>query len=71
MTLGEHVVEDYVSMRLSLKSHPLALLRDRLTPPNIAASPLKPALRGKFISKDEAQAQSSGPITKPSGAPGA
>jgi error-prone DNA polymerase len=32
MTLGEEVVEDYVSMRLSLKAHPVALLRDRLTP---------------------------------------
>jgi len=34
MTLGEEVVEDYVAMRLSLRAHPLALLRDRLTPPN-------------------------------------
>ncbi|MBW4706887.1 error-prone DNA polymerase [Roseobacter sp. YSTF-M11] len=32
MTLGEEVVEDYVAMRLTLKAHPLALLRDRLTP---------------------------------------
>ena len=32
MTLGEHVVEDYVSMRLSLKAHPVALLRHILTP---------------------------------------
>ncbi|MGV6849636.1 MAG: error-prone DNA polymerase [Marinibacterium sp.] len=32
MTLGEEVVEDYVSMRLSLKAHPLALLRPLLTP---------------------------------------
>lgn len=32
MTTGEEVVEDYVSMRLSLKAHPLALLRDLLTP---------------------------------------
>ena len=32
MTLGEEVVEDYVSMRLTLRAHPLALLRDRLTP---------------------------------------
>ena len=32
MTLGEEVVEDYVAMRLSLKAHPLALLRDVLTP---------------------------------------
>ncbi|MCB1366518.1 MAG: error-prone DNA polymerase, partial [Rhodobacteraceae bacterium] len=33
MTEGEHVVEDYVSMRLTLRSHPLALLRPLLTPP--------------------------------------
>ncbi|MEM6886710.1 MAG: error-prone DNA polymerase [Pseudomonadota bacterium] len=32
MTLGEQVVEDYVSMRLTLKAHPLALLRHILTP---------------------------------------
>lgn len=32
MTLGEEVVEDYVAMRLSLRAHPLALLRDILTP---------------------------------------
>ncbi|MDV7141144.1 error-prone DNA polymerase [Tropicimonas sp. TH_r6] len=32
MTLGEDVVEDYVSMRLTLRTHPLALLRGRLTP---------------------------------------
>ena len=32
MTAGEAVVEDYVSLRLSLKSHPVALLRPHLTP---------------------------------------
>jgi DNA-directed DNA polymerase III PolC len=32
MSEGEEVVEDYVSMRLTLRSHPLALLRPRLTP---------------------------------------
>jgi error-prone DNA polymerase len=32
MTLGEEVVEDYVSTRLSLKAHPVALLRHILTP---------------------------------------
>ena len=32
MTLGEAVVEDYVSMQLSLKAHPMALLRPYLTP---------------------------------------
>ncbi|MFK7745678.1 MAG: error-prone DNA polymerase [Roseobacter sp.] len=33
MTLGEEVVEDYVSMRLTLKAHPMALLRHILSPP--------------------------------------
>ncbi len=32
MTEGEQVVEDYVSMRLTLRRHPLALLRNRLSP---------------------------------------
>ncbi|PRY21162.1 DNA polymerase III alpha subunit [Aliiruegeria haliotis] len=32
MTLGEEVVEDYVSMRLTLRAHPLELLRSRLSP---------------------------------------
>lgn len=32
MTLGEEVVEDYVSTRLTLKAHPVALLRHILTP---------------------------------------
>ena len=32
MTEGEEVVEDYVSMRLSLRTHPVGLIRHRLTP---------------------------------------
>ena len=32
MTMGEQVVEDYVSMRLTLRAHPMALLRPLLTP---------------------------------------
>jgi DNA-directed DNA polymerase III PolC len=32
MTEGEQVVEDYVSLRLTLRAHPLALLRPLLTP---------------------------------------
>ncbi|MDE0346607.1 MAG: error-prone DNA polymerase, partial [Boseongicola sp.] len=31
MTPGEHVVEDYVAMRLTLRAHPMAFLRHRLT----------------------------------------
>ena len=30
MTLGEEVVEDYASLRLTLRAHPLQLLRHRL-----------------------------------------
>ena len=33
MTRGEEMVEDYAALRLSLRSHPLALLRPVLTPP--------------------------------------
>ncbi|MEO1788165.1 MAG: error-prone DNA polymerase, partial [Pseudomonadota bacterium] len=32
MTEGEEVVEDYVAMRLTLRKHPMAFLRERLTP---------------------------------------
>ncbi len=45
MTEGEHVVEDYVSMRLTLRSHPMALLRKYLTPP-IGAAAEVPVSRG-------------------------
>jgi len=39
MTLGEEVVEDFVAMRLSLKAHPVALLRHVLTPGMTAVPP--------------------------------
>ena len=32
MSAGQEVIEDYVAMRLSLRAHPVALLRHRLTP---------------------------------------
>ncbi|MDJ0686676.1 MAG: error-prone DNA polymerase [Alphaproteobacteria bacterium] len=32
-TLGEEVVQDYAHLRMSLKAHPCALLRDTLSPP--------------------------------------
>jgi DNA polymerase III alpha subunit len=34
MSEGQQVVEDYVSMHLTLRAHPLALLRPFLTPPS-------------------------------------
>ena len=47
MTLGEEVVEDYASMRLTLKAHPVALLRHILTP----GAPCHP---GAGLSQDRA-----------------
>ncbi len=38
MGQGEHVIEDYTSLRLSLKAHPLALLRDHLRPRRLATA---------------------------------
>ena len=32
MTEGEEVIEDYVAMRLTLRAHPVALIRHLLTP---------------------------------------
>ena len=43
MTEGEAVVEDYVALRLTLGRHPVAFLRDRLTPPPPPAA-RRPAL---------------------------
>ena len=40
MSEGEAVVEDYVSYRLTLRSHPIALLRPLLTPELVKAKPL-------------------------------
>ncbi|RVV98222.1 error-prone DNA polymerase [Mesobaculum littorinae] len=44
MTAGEEVVEDYVAMRLTLRAHPMAFLRHRLTPgtPPMGAGPGTP-----------------------------
>ena len=40
--LGENVVEDYFSLKLSLRIHPVALLRHKLTPgyPAIKGAPI-------------------------------
>jgi DNA polymerase III alpha subunit len=50
MSAGEHVVEDYVAMRLTLRQHPVALIRDRLSP-NID----KRLLRGGLPPRDASQ----------------
>ena len=50
MTEGEEVVEDYVAMRLTLRKHPMAFLRARLTPGHdrqaAVETPRKPARDG-------------------------
>jgi error-prone DNA polymerase len=38
MAMGEHVVDDYSSLRLSLRTHPLSLLRSQLQPAGISAN---------------------------------
>ncbi len=55
MHLGEEVVEDYVSMRLSLKAHPMELLRPRLggLVPHAALpdAPLRVSVAGLVITR--------------------
>lgn len=55
MTLGEEVVEDYVSTRLTLRAHPMVLLRDRFpgTTPNAALTtcPLRVTICGIVITR--------------------
>lgn len=46
MTAGEEVVEDYVSMRLSLRAHPMSFLRARLTP-GMGRVPTGPVAEGR------------------------
>ncbi|WP_417841016.1 error-prone DNA polymerase [Terasakiella sp.] len=48
MSLGEEVIEDYAALRLSLKAHPLLLLRDKLTQAGV-----KPAKYLINITKDK------------------
>ncbi|MGR3490686.1 MAG: helix-hairpin-helix domain-containing protein, partial [Shimia sp.] len=52
MTEGEQVVEDYVAMRLTLRTHPVALLRHRLTP----GMGRKPELSEVGLARDHWQA---------------
>lgn len=63
-TLGEEVVEDYQSVRLTLRSHPLALLRDDLSP-DIA--------RGVRVERlaDAEEGRAEQAFPKPSGSAGA
>lgn len=51
MRIGEEVVEDYVSTRLSLRAHPVGLLRHLLTPSAILADTARPDRRAPDLSK--------------------
>ncbi|MDX8479139.1 error-prone DNA polymerase [Mesorhizobium sp. VK24D] len=51
MPLGEHVVHDYRSLGLSLKEHPVAFLRERLTRAGITPNARLPSVRdGRRVS---------------------
>ncbi len=45
LRLGEHVVEDYRTLRLSLKAHPAALVRDELTARGVVEADRLPAMK--------------------------
>ena len=57
MTEGEQVVEDYVAMRLTLRRHPVALLRHILTPEAGQTAPQAQAPDAAGIRKQLAQAR--------------
>ena len=46
MTLGEEIVADYTALRLTLRAHPMALLRPRLDA-LCAREDRQPALTGR------------------------
>ena len=48
MTCGEEVVEDYIAFRLSLRAHPVGLLRPLLTPGRAVAHTVNAAGQGDF-----------------------
>ncbi|MFW2589316.1 error-prone DNA polymerase [Sagittula sp. SSi028] len=67
MTLGEEVVEDYVALRLSLRAHPVALLRPILTPApgeSQGAGALPPgfAFPPRYLDKEKHQEGLRGPV---------
>ncbi len=51
MPLGEHVIEDYATLKLSLKAHPISLVRQRLDDRSyVRASSLADHPTGKIVS---------------------
>ena len=51
MTMGEQVVEDYVSTRVTLRAHPVALLRHILTPGTQPVEVVATEVRAPDLSK--------------------
>ena len=50
MALGEHVLADYIAIRMSLKAHPMALLREDFQPKNYLQSvKLRDVPSGQFV----------------------
>ena len=51
MTLGEHVVQDYSSLALSLKAHPIAFFREELTRQGVitSAQHWDERLKGRYV----------------------
>ena len=70
MGLGEEVVEDYISFRFSLRAHPLALLRPRLTAPKGAVWPTSAPVLPRNHAPERSQRESHGGRTNDRGAGG-
>jgi error-prone DNA polymerase len=70
MGLGEEVVEDYISFRFSLRAHPLALLRPRLTAPKGAVWPTSAPVLPRNHAPERSQRESHGRRTNDRGAGG-
>ncbi len=69
MTLGEEVVADYTALRLTLRAHPMALIRDRLGPP-----PTQPQAAGRssaaVTSRDQSPSIAQSPSANLARSPG-
>ena len=61
MSEGEEVVEDYVAMRLTLRTHPVQLIRDRLSPRIDPRLLVKPATGKAPVRQDFPKPQSALP----------
>jgi hypothetical protein len=66
MTLGEHMVQDYSSLSLSLKAHPIAFFREELTPQGVITSARhwEESLKGRYVRVAASYSSASSPAPR-------